>query len=106
MISTHWHAPHTPPENDFRLFDVLARQAADLIERTRTEAALREREEQFRFIAETAPIIAWMSDVSKDCTYLNQTWLHRREPPGRCVEERRRLSVPRAAGGSAERHET
>ena len=75
MISTHWHAPHTPPENDFRLFDVLARQAADLIERARSEAALREREEQFRFIADTAPVIVWMSDVSKDCTYLNRTWL-------------------------------
>ena len=75
MISTHWHAPHTPPENDFRLFDVLARQAADLIERARAEAALREREEQFRIIADTAPVIVWMSDVSKDCTYLNQTWL-------------------------------
>jgi len=44
MISTHWHAPHTPTEDDFRLFDVLARQAADLIERTRTEEALRESE--------------------------------------------------------------
>jgi PAS domain S-box-containing protein len=75
MISTHWHAPHTPAENDFRLFDVLARQAADLIERARAEALLREREEQFRFIADTAPVIVWMSDVSKSCTYLNQTWL-------------------------------
>src|SRR4030095_8579116 len=75
MISTHWHAPHTPAENDFRLFDVLARQAADLIERARAEAALRERKEQFRFIADTAPVIVWMSDVSKGCTYLNQTWL-------------------------------
>jgi len=75
MISTHWHAPHTPPENDFRLFDVLARQAADLIERARAEAALRVREEQFRSIADTAPVIVWMSDVSKDCTYLNETWV-------------------------------
>ncbi|HEU5255046.1 MAG TPA: PAS domain S-box protein [Vicinamibacterales bacterium] len=75
MISTHWHAPHTPPENDFRFFDVLARQAADLIERARAEAALREREEQFRLIADSAPVIVWMSDVSKSCTYLNQTWL-------------------------------
>ena len=74
MISTHWHAPHAPAENDFKLFDVLARQAADLIERARAEAALRAREEQFRLIADTAPVIVWMSDVSKDCTYLNQTW--------------------------------
>ena len=34
MISTHWRTPHEPTEEDFRFFDVLARQAADLIERT------------------------------------------------------------------------
>jgi GAF domain-containing protein len=33
MISTHWRTPHQPTEEDFRLFDVLARQAADLIQR-------------------------------------------------------------------------
>jgi len=57
------------------LFDVLARQAADLIERTRAEETLRESEERFRLIANTAPVIIWMSDVSKGCTYVNQTWL-------------------------------
>ena len=33
MISTHWSRPHEPSERDWRLFDLLARQAADLIER-------------------------------------------------------------------------
>jgi PAS domain S-box-containing protein len=75
IISTHWHAPHVPTEDDFRLFDVLARQAADIIERTRAEEALRESEERFRLMANTAPVIIWMSDVSKGCTYVNQTWL-------------------------------
>ena len=75
MISTHWRAPHTPSEDDFRLFDVLARQAADLIERTRAEDAVRESEERFRLIANTAPVIIWMSDVDKGVTYVNQTWL-------------------------------
>jgi two-component sensor histidine kinase len=37
MISTHWRQPHEPTERDWRLFDVLARQAADLIERTQAE---------------------------------------------------------------------
>ena len=32
MLSTHWRTPHDPTEVDFRFFDVLARQAADLIE--------------------------------------------------------------------------
>ncbi len=33
MISTHWRTPHQPSEEDLRQFDVLARQASDLIER-------------------------------------------------------------------------
>jgi len=37
MISTHWRTPHQPSERDLRLLDVLARQAADLIERKRAE---------------------------------------------------------------------
>ena len=41
MISTHWSEPHEPSEREQRLLDVLARQAADLIERRRTEDALR-----------------------------------------------------------------
>jgi DNA-binding NarL/FixJ family response regulator len=33
MISTLWRMPHQPSEDDFRLFDILARQAADVVER-------------------------------------------------------------------------
>jgi GAF domain-containing protein len=32
MLSTHWRTPHQPSEQDFREFDLLAKQAADLIE--------------------------------------------------------------------------
>jgi len=32
MISTHWRRPHQPSEKDLRLFDSLARRAADLID--------------------------------------------------------------------------
>jgi two-component sensor histidine kinase/PAS domain-containing protein len=41
MLSTHWPEPHQPSEREARLLDVLARQAADLIEHTRAEDALR-----------------------------------------------------------------
>jgi PAS domain S-box-containing protein len=37
MISTHWRKRHQSSEGDLRLLDVLARQAADLIERKQTE---------------------------------------------------------------------
>ena len=35
MISTHWHQPHQPSEDDFHVFDIVARKAAELIEATR-----------------------------------------------------------------------
>lgn len=41
MVSTHWKQPHNPTERELRLFDILARQAADLIERVRSEEVLR-----------------------------------------------------------------
>lgn len=42
MISTHWREQHQPSERDLSLFDVLVRQAADLIERAHAEQALTE----------------------------------------------------------------
>ncbi|MCP1561047.1 PAS domain S-box-containing protein [Methylorubrum extorquens] len=50
MISTHWKQPYTPPERDLKLFDVLARQAADAIERTTAQANLRESEARQAFL--------------------------------------------------------
>jgi PAS domain S-box-containing protein len=51
MISTHWREPHQPTERALRRLDVLARQAADLVERNRAEAALRESNEQLRWFS-------------------------------------------------------
>lgn len=51
MISTHWREPHQPSERALRSLDVLARQAADLIERSQAEAALRRSEERARQLA-------------------------------------------------------
>ena len=42
MLSTQWSQVHVPPERDLRNLDILARQAADLIERKRNEEALRQ----------------------------------------------------------------
>jgi PAS domain S-box-containing protein len=51
MISTHWRKPHRPTQRELQPLDVLARQAADLIERNEVEKALRESREQFRWLA-------------------------------------------------------
>jgi signal transduction histidine kinase/ActR/RegA family two-component response regulator len=40
MITTHWTRSHAPQERDLRLIDIVARQAADLIERNSAAEAL------------------------------------------------------------------
>ncbi len=48
MLSTCWRRPHQPTEREIRLLDIMARQAADLIERRTSEEALRESERRYR----------------------------------------------------------
>jgi signal transduction histidine kinase/DNA-binding response OmpR family regulator len=42
MFSTHYRAAHRPSESDLRMLDLLARQAADLIESKKAEESLKE----------------------------------------------------------------
>ena len=48
MISTHWREHRTGNDRDAHFLDLLSRQAADLIERTRAEEELRRSEHQLR----------------------------------------------------------
>jgi signal transduction histidine kinase len=54
MVSSHWREPHTPTERDLRFLDIVARQAADLIERQRTDDDLRRLNHDLEQFAYTA----------------------------------------------------
>jgi PAS domain S-box-containing protein len=49
--------------------------ARDIGHRKEAEAVLRESEERFRLVANTAPVMIWMSGVDKLCTFFNEVWL-------------------------------
>lgn len=53
MISTHWSEPHSPGEDELNLLDVLARQAADLIEKSQAKKALSISEKMYRALFES-----------------------------------------------------
>ena len=48
---------------------------SDITERKNAEAALKESEERFRYMANSAPVMLWMTDTEKGITFVNKTWL-------------------------------
>jgi len=53
-----------------------SRIARDITDRKQAERDLRESEERFRLVANTAPVLIWMSGTDKLCTFFNQGWLN------------------------------
>ncbi len=49
--------------------------AQDVTDRIRAERALRESERRFRLLADTAPVLIWMSDAGGRGAFVNQPWL-------------------------------
>jgi PAS domain S-box-containing protein len=47
----------------------------DITEPGGREDALRESEERFRSMADTAPVLIWVSGPNRDCTFFNKPWL-------------------------------
>src|SRR5215475_3715804 len=83
MISTHWRQPHCPSERDLRLLDVLARQAADLIERSlaerRTKVLLREVSHRAKNILAVAQAMARQTAGEEDAMTFAQQFSARLE---------------------------
>ncbi|MBD1920981.1 PAS domain S-box protein [Microcoleus sp. FACHB-831] len=63
--------------------DITERKQAEEVE-ARLIASLQESEQRFRLMADTAPILLWMSGLDKLCYYFNKVWL---DFTGRTLEQ-------------------
>jgi PAS domain S-box-containing protein len=74
MITTHWKSPHRPSERDLRLIDILARLAADLIERKTQDEELRRREERLRALNQLLTDVPWQARGDGAFAELQSSW--------------------------------
>lgn len=58
--------------------------AQDISDRKRAELAIQESEARFRYLADYAPVLIWMSGLDKLCFHFNKTWL---DFTGRTMEQ-------------------
>src|SRR3712207_6580070 len=75
MLNTHWRgARHRPTERQLRFLDLIARQAADLIEQRQAQGVLRESEARLRTLVEGIPQPVWRSDGEGRWGWASPQW--------------------------------
>ena len=71
-------------ERTRQLTDLNAELRKEIVDRERAESELRESEKRFHNLADTAPVMIWMTGIDKLCTYVSKPWL---EFTGRNIEQ-------------------
>jgi PAS domain S-box-containing protein len=76
MVTIHWRSCHRLSDRELGSLDLLARQAADLIEQQQTTAALRESEAKLRFMLDASQIGEWDLDLTAQLHTAHRSLIH------------------------------
>ena len=74
ILTTQWDVPYSPNEHDLWRIDLLVRQAADMIEQTRSIGKLSESEDRFHTMANAIPQLAWIAQPDGYIHWYNERW--------------------------------
>jgi PAS domain S-box-containing protein len=73
-FAVYFHEPRRPAEHHVRLVEIAGHTAAIAIHKHREAEALRESETRFREMADSAPVMLWITRADGYCTYVNRQW--------------------------------
>lgn len=80
-----WHLVHVDPSKDANgQVTGWFGTATDVDEAHHAVEAMKSSEERFRQLADSSPVLIWMSDTTKACTWFNRPWL---EFTGRAMDQ-------------------
>jgi PAS domain S-box-containing protein len=86
MFSTHYRATRRPDDGALRLLDILARQAAEIIDRAQAEIALRNSEERLRVALDASRAGSWSWDANTNASIWDDRFLEMYEFPTNIVQ--------------------
>lgn len=74
LMAVHHRGPHRWTSEELETIREVTDRSWAHVERVRAEAVVRESEARFRNMADSTPMMMWVTDPTGYCTYLNRTW--------------------------------
>lgn len=75
VLSAYFREERAPTDRERQLADICARHAGDIVERTRSQQALRESEQLYRAIGESINYGVWIANASGQLRYASASFL-------------------------------